>query len=430
MKKTSEHNPLSLLKYNRFDIPAKTLYVKFRERKYNSIWGTEIYKEHLNIWNGFSEILNCGKDSFYKFIYEFDSIIDSMKVNGFLKDYPIILNDNEMVINGSHRLSSSIYFNINVFSRISDNSDKEGQWKCFYDFFKNRSKYPSENNKTLNNLDIKYLDAMACEYCELKKNTYVIILYPSVQFNDIVEKTILRKCDIVYKKEINLNKFGLFNLIKHIYFGMEWIGHWDNMFNGICEKLKFCYSQLNQTIAYLVESDSLENIIDIKKSIREIYKIDNHSCHTTDNHYDSLNLARALFNNNSIHFLNNSLQKNFKNFNCFFSEYKKRINVKNEDDFCVVGSSVLGLYGIRDVEDLDFLHSDDFIFCETNGISSHNKEIKYYKKSKDDIIHNPQNYFWYEGVKFCSLDTIIDMKKNRKEKKDLDDLELIERYEL
>ena len=60
-----------------------------------------------------------------------------------------------------------------------------------------------------------------------------------------------------------------------------------------------------------------------------------------------------------------------------------------------------------------------------NDVSCHNEELKYYRHSKEDIIFNPQNHFYYKGVKFASLDVVRAMKKFRNEEKDVVDVELI-----
>ena len=44
-----------LFKWNRFDLPAKYLYAKFRQNKINSDFGLEIYKEHLKLMKKYPE---------------------------------------------------------------------------------------------------------------------------------------------------------------------------------------------------------------------------------------------------------------------------------------------------------------------------------------------------------------------------------------
>ena len=51
--------------------------------------------------------------------------------------------------------------------------------------------------------------------------------------------------------------------------------------------------------------------------------------------------------------------------------------------------------------------------------------LSYYTKTKDDIIYNPENHFYFNGFKFVSLNILREMKKKRNEIKDQNDLKLI-----
>ena len=52
------------------------------------------------------------------------------------------------------------------------------------------------------------------------------------------------------------------------------------------------------------------------------------------------------------------------------------------------------------------------------------KWLSYYKEKKDDIIYDPLKYFYFNGLKFATLEVVKQMKI-RNESKDLIDLELI-----
>ena len=61
-------------------------------------------------------------------------------------------------------------------------------------------------------------------------------------------------------------------------------------------------------------------------------------------------------------------------------------------------------------------------------IHSHNSyALGRYHTSVDDIIYNPDNYFYFNGVKFASLDVVKKLKEKRMEEKDKKDLKLVER---
>ena len=60
-----------------------------------------------------------------------------------------------------------------------------------------------------------------------------------------------------------------------------------------------------------------------------------------------------------------------------------------------------------------------------NNIGIHDgKWLSYYQTDKDNIIYNPNNNFYFNGVKLATLDVVKKMKETRNEQKDRDDLKL------
>ena len=78
---------------------------------------------------------------------------------------------------------------------------------------------------------------------------------------------------------------------------------------------------------------------------------------------------------------------------------------------------MLSAYGLRDCRDLDFLHLRDINNLGLM-IECHNAESHHYRVPKNEIIYNPQNHFYFHGVKFASLSVVDDMKEYRGEEKD------------
>ena len=134
-----------------------------------------------------------------------------------------------------------------------------------------------------------------------------------------------------------------------------------------------------------------------------------------DFHEETIRIAKTVFNDNSIHFLNNRK-------NILFTNYRKLINATKPDDNTVItGSSVLSLYGLRDCKDLDLIYYNDA------PADSHNQYLEtHYKLTLDDIVNNPLYHLYYNGFKYVSLDVIKNMKIRRNEPKDIIDVQLIE----
>ena len=97
------------------------------------------------------------------------------------------------------------------------------------------------------------------------------------------------------------------------------------------------------------------------------------------------------------------------------------------DEYAIAGSSPLSIYGLREGEDLDYLHLNPTKIEDPQDlIHSHNEYgLNLYQPSYDEIILNPDFHFYSMGVKFVSLDIIRRMKTKRNEPKDIRDIELI-----
>ena len=155
--------------------------------------------------------------------------------------------------------------------------------------------------------------------------------------------------------------------------------------------------------------------------IRSLYYI-----HHAENYLEKLSLKNNHFSadNKLLKFIPNYLK-----FENTISSFKNLIEKNNLDidDYCLVGSSPLSVYGLREGEDLDYLHINPFnIKDDKDLIHSHNEYGKnLYDLNYDEIILNPDNHFYSRGVKFASLNVIKNMKQKRNEMKDVIDVNLI-----
>ena len=121
-----------------------------------------------------------------------------------------------------------------------------------------------------------------------------------------------------------------------------------------------------------------------------------------------------------------SLYINFPNFNKLFQELKNFCKENNVDTkkICVTSSSVLSVYGIRDCGDMDLFIDKKYsdIFKKTHFDNDNND--KRYSKHFEDIIYNPDNHFYFQGIKFCNLSIILDFYKikHNGKSKDIDSI--------
>ena len=150
-----------------------------------------------------------------------------------------------------------------------------------------------------------------------------------------------------------------------------------------------------------------------------------HSVHINDTQEETWRIATSVFNDNSIDLLNKRKFSETPNFDRFFSEYQSIIkNRPDNEDFCVAPKNSRSAYGLTDCQNIGFLHHFN-INPLRDKINCYNDAGDFYNISKDEIIYNPNNHFYFNGFKFATLDIIKKMKLNRNEPKDQRDISLI-----
>lgn len=402
----------NLLTHNRFDIAFKLLYLELREKNFSL--AKEIYKDHIRAFslNTFTEPGNKRKNSLKKFIDNFELTFQDIKKKGFNKNKSILpLSINNSIANGAHRLSSCIYLNREI-SAVNINTDDH---IYDYKFFHNR------------NVPKLFLDFAAQKFIEFSSNTYIAFIWPSAKGFDIDFEYIIPK--IVYRKDIVLNLKGAHNLLSQIYSGEKWLGNIENNYRGVHAKLVECFKNFNPVRVIAFQEDELENVFLIKEKIRELFKIGKHSIHITDTKEEALRISKLVFNENSIHFLNHSNPNRFLSFHKKINEFKNFLKEnKIESENVVLDSGiVLSAYGLRESKDIDFIALDDLNYKKQNAlIDNHDTELIYHKEKKEELIFNPQFYFHFFDLKFISFKQLYNMKLERAELKDINDIKMME----
>jgi len=380
-------NPKDLLTHKRFDIAIKYLYAS----NLSSDYYKKVYREHLDIWNGFYE-KNPRKSGFEDFDNAFKSIINNVV------DEPVPVNNEGHVANGAHRLAAALYHQRPINTR-NTNDNENYPIECDYRFFIKKG------------LSQAILKRAALEYAKLKSNTHIICLFPIAHTRiQEVMNIISEYCNIFYHSSNVLNSEGQLNLMKEIYLDDGWANE-----EGIRKKGNQCFRGKTNITFVLVDAKNLETVKEMKNKIRSLFNVGNHSVHINDTHEETVRIAKTVFNDNSIHFLNNRKNVSFPN-------YKKLIaDMKPNDNEVITGSTILSLYGLRDCKDIDLIYYKD------PPTDSHNQYLEtHYKLTLDDIVNNPRYHLYYNGFKYVTLDVIKNMKKLRNEPKDRIDVKLIE----
>tara|TARA_R110000751_G_scaffold186646_2_gene292975 strand:- start:641 stop:1294 length:654 start_codon:yes stop_codon:yes gene_type:complete len=214
--------------------------------------------------------------------------------------------------------------------------------------------------------------------------------------------------------------------VHNLYHNEAWIGSKIAGYPGVNEKAALCFSKGNDIYVTLVEEDNIDNMVRLKDEIRSMCNVGKHSVHINDTQEETWRIASSIYNENSVHYLNNKKIADTPNFDLYIEKYYAIIRDRDDKhDFCVDSSAVLSSFGLRDCRDLDFLHLKDIPPISYN-VDCHNKEATHYKEKKDDIIYNPEFHFYFFGIKFASIGIVRDMKTERNEEKDKVDVRLME----
>lgn len=406
--------PITLINHRRIDVIAKYIYVKYFDKSINTDWASNLYDEHIRVFNGHDEKDGSGKKGRDSFVISFNKIISSIKDEGFNEEKSMLpVSFKNGLIEGAHRLAASLYYNKTVSTLTFSH---EG-WLYDYNYFRNKG------------LSEESLDSIALEYCMLIKDLKTVMLFPSaVGKTDEVIPILKEAGEIYYYKELQLKNNGPLYLMMQVYKGEEWLGKWENFFSGAKSKANYCFKTDEPLRFFLFKPFVGVNIIELKEKIRKIYNIAKHSVHINDTHEESIRITSTLLNKNSVHFLNNVKLNTFAKFQSLFDYFDKITSEKgiNNEDLCLTGSTVLALYGLRDANDLDYIKAEKSNLTKINDdIKAHDSELKYYPTNFDNIVYNPENHFYFNGVKFASLNIVRLLKENRGEAKDIKDVELI-----
>jgi hypothetical protein len=397
---------IKLITKNRIDIVIGIEYVDFYENKYNTEFFIDLHIEHKRAFNGLTDGQYIGKK---QHLERFNNIINGIKDKQTnTEKIPVHkYKDDYWVINGFHRTSTLSYYNINKNLEIQhfEKPPQQGYYPTDISFFKKRKYELKYCNYTMYNF-LKYYH----------KDFDCIILFSD---DKSLPKNLLNEIEkhIIYDIDITMNNFKnnfKNNFIKLLYYTEVWCKN-----GGYKGKASACFNNDNKLKVYFLEKQKLNILVDLKKKIRKYYNKGNHSIHIPDTQGECCTLL-DLLNYNTLDFMDKtpSLYINFPNFNKLFKKLKHfcEENIIDTKKICITSSSVLSVYGIRDCGDMDLFIDKKYIdLFKMTPFDNHNKYTidKHYSKHFEDIIYNPDNHFYFQGIKFCKLSIILDYKKYR-----------------
>ncbi|MFC1772743.1 hypothetical protein ACFL3A_05260 [Pseudomonadota bacterium] len=398
------------LTHNRFDLAFKLYFLPLLESASYSDYRRACYKNHIKAFSfgSFAEPGNLEKNSYEKYEDVFRRLLHDIKRSGFDGAKSLIpLAEDGSILNGAHRTSIAIYLN----KAVSVFQTKLPPVNYDYKHFKKRG-VPTD-----------MLDCVAQTFIEHDKNCFLAFVWPAAQgFDDDIETIFSR---IAYKKNVSLNYNGAHNLLSQVYQDEHWLGAKDQNYPGVRNKLVGCFPNFNDVRVYLFQADGLSEVLALKDQVRDLFNLEKHAIHITDTPEETMRIGRLVFNENSLHFLNNANPNRFcdseDKANAFLEALaSKGLSVNN---YVLDSGLVMAIYGLRKANDIDYLTTS--ISFETDEIEHHADELPYHGVSEIELVDNPKYYFWYEDLKYISLNQLYIMKNNRSEEKDRLDNALI-----
>ena len=407
----------------RIDLIAKYKYIEHRENKYVLSYVNDLYAAHIDAFST-GKFIEPGqeetKNSISAYLGVFDDLINNIKTIGFDSSTSVVpVGNDNILLDGSHRTAIAAFYDIPLpIIRFDIESTIYGT-----EFFTEQLMHQD------------YIDYMVTEYCKLNCNVYMAILWPKA-FSRIkaidVDNIIRGSCKTVYKKKIRINFNGLKNLMTQVYQQEDWLGSAANGFIGAKSKALECYDKCEKLIVYILESKDASDVAQIKQRVRDISRLDNSAIHTTDSASETVSLCKTLLNKNSLNLL-------FYGNSCCYTKAHEKIDLfkrrllehnLNSEEFIIDSSGILALYGLRDIDDLDFLSlSEEYNLIEdSDTIRNHHDYTCFFDRSLYELIYDPNNHLIYNGIKFVTLEVLRTMKRNRDEPKDRIDVTLINSF--
>lgn len=342
----------------------------------------------------------------FDYIREYFNLMDSLGRKGFLEDsHPVPTVDGQ-IVNGAHRLAICIAQGLPIYAeevaRMPEIQDSE--------LLRKRG-FPNH-----------LVDYLMLEYIKIKCGVRAYVLLDSSEdILRIILKNLPSSYSILGVKALNLSSIGKRRIVDLMYSHNEW---WELDLLESFVKERFT-ENLNQTFIIFYEPQAHSEIQEVKERLRGFLPAGNfeRKLHGTDEHFDTCLLATASLNRNSVDFLNNAP---------FGSESRIKSLMDTQQNFSdlgtpvLVGSGPLELFGIRQARDLDWIFpffpgkskSSDHLDADLNG----------YAIDRSKFIDDPSFFGQYKDIKFASLSATLFWKTNRREKKDIHDLELISEF--
>jgi hypothetical protein len=279
-------------------------------------------------------------------------------------------------------------------------------------------------------LSSNYRQQMAWNLVSRRQDSRVFLL---TNLNDEVEKKVVQGirefAEIVTVERINLTKIGERRLMELAYGHNDW---WRPQFRESMVSERFSSGDNTCTAVFTIGSDS-SRAQEQKLSIRKLLGSEHfdRQIHGSDNFSDTITLAEVLLNRNGVHFMNTApIDSESRIFDLLGGHKIFEDTAHVQIPWCIDGSAVLEMYGIRRARDIDFIAMDvESMPREIRNIGdNHISEFSKYPIGLEEVILDPRLHFRYKGNKLMSLSTLTFIKSSLLDIKAVEDINLISKF--
>jgi hypothetical protein len=366
---------------------------------------------------------------------------------------------------------------INPFDYISALTKLNEYYDIKCNYFRELLEIVIKNNNDITKCSIDIADKIIKEYIKFRKNIFCLTIWPHYE-HDLKELvSFLGEYGFVYHvKTIKLNYNGAMNLVHQLYSDTNRFPTLDK----IKEKVKYLGWEENnndknndkkKVRVIFFENASAEAISGsqspLKTKIREflLKNINNKNLrgddlvHINDFYYQTIEYSQIFLHKKTLSFLKKQNLEKYLSFDksrLYINTIKqwlvKNVDLIDYERFVIMGSAILYVYGIRQCRDVDGLmlgasdklnenvakffyeRQTKFPFAEF-GIT--NTE-KYWDKGwdekdkawfkllninyRDELLFNPDCYFYFNGMKFLTIKAEILKKYIRHKAQDVADM--------
>ena len=402
--------------FNRFDYGLKFEYARQYTKGRVSKYIENKYLRHIRIWNSFIEDSKQNKDDF---INTFNHLLDSCKCDKNLKLPPISISTEGNLVNGIHRLVATKLHGLTL-----DANQVRSPYLYNQDFFE-RYTNPRDNSRFGHEL---LLEMKRQQLKHLEGNLFFVL--PGAIEKDggkFAHKYLRDNLGYSFKERIRVPNRLIDLLTLHFYYDQNWIRRQNSIDWGAIEfksREIRAKNSIQYIDCYLIRSDE-QSTVKCKREIREYYKINNGSAHSTDTYEQAWIAFGLLTSLKEVAKIWRDRSRMSYVFNALWQEMlKPDFKPQSFYDSAVSGSSILDIMGLRQSNDLDNVHRSTSI--KSNSSNTHNHYDYLFDQEIDSLIDNPDYHFSLLGRKFLNKQIISKFKEARSEHKDLNDLTLIE----